>query len=167
MFRSVEGADKLPGETILLVDVSGSMDVPISKESELHRVDAACGLAILLREVCENCQVFTFSSNLVRVPARRGFALRDAITSSQSHASTYLGAALTTLRLHSTAPDRLIIITDEQAQDAVGISLCQGYLINVASDKNGVGYGLWTHIDGWSEAVVGYIQTLEKSGLNR
>jgi len=167
MIRSVATQDRLPGETVLLVDVSGSMDVPLSSKSELRRADAASGLAILLREVCEHCQVFTFSSALVQVPARRGFALRDAITRSQSHASTYLGAALTTLRLHSKAPDRLIVITDEQAQDEVGNPQCQGYLINVASAQNGVGYGKWTHIDGWSEAVVGYIQTLEKSGLNR
>ena len=36
-----------------------------------------------------------------------------------------------------------------------------GYVINVASAKNGVGYGPWTHIDGWSEAVVDYVRHLE------
>jgi 60 kDa SS-A/Ro ribonucleoprotein len=34
-------------------------------------------------------------------------------------------------------------------------------VINVASDQNGVGYGAWTHVDGWSEAVVEYIAELE------
>jgi hypothetical protein len=38
-----------------------------------------------------------------------------------------------------------------------------GYVINVASYKNGVGYGRWTHIDGWSESVVEYIRTLEQT----
>lgn len=33
----------------------------------------------------------------------------------------------------------------------------KGYLINVASAKNGVGYGRWTHIDGFSEAVLTFI----------
>jgi hypothetical protein len=33
--------------------------------------------------------------------------------------------------------------------------------INVASYKHGVGYGKWTHIDGWSESVIEYIRTLE------
>jgi hypothetical protein len=36
------------------------------------------------------------------------------------------------------------------------------YVINVAGNKNGVGYGAWTHIDGWSEAVVEYIRSLEQ-----
>jgi hypothetical protein len=31
----------------------------------------------------------------------------------------------------------------------------------VASYKNGVGYGAWTHIDGWSELVIEYIRELE------
>jgi 60 kDa SS-A/Ro ribonucleoprotein len=34
-------------------------------------------------------------------------------------------------------------------------------MINVANYKNGVGYGAWTHVDGWSEAVVEYIRALE------
>ena len=34
-------------------------------------------------------------------------------------------------------------------------------MINVASFTNGVGYGAWTHIDGWSEAVIEYIRSLE------
>jgi hypothetical protein len=31
----------------------------------------------------------------------------------------------------------------------------------LACYKNGVGYGKWTYIDGWSESVVEYIRTLE------
>ena len=37
----------------------------------------------------------------------------------------------------------------------------KGYVINVASYKNGVGYGKWMHIDGWSESVIEYIRALE------
>jgi hypothetical protein len=39
----------------------------------------------------------------------------------------------------------------------------QAYMINVASYKNGVGYGKWTHIDGWSESVIEYIRALEQT----
>jgi 60 kDa SS-A/Ro ribonucleoprotein len=39
--------------------------------------------------------------------------------------------------------------------------LGRGYVVNVASARNGVGYGAWTHIDGWSETVVDYIRSLE------
>jgi len=33
---------------------------------------------VLLREIAEQVSIYTFSDNLVRVPSRQGFALRDA-----------------------------------------------------------------------------------------
>jgi 60 kDa SS-A/Ro ribonucleoprotein len=153
--------EKLPGKTIVLVDVSGSMTAPLSHRSEMQRTDAGYGLAVLLREIGEKVAVFSFSDTLVEVPARRGFALRDAIDASQRHNGTQLGKAVTELN-QKHGYDRLIVITDEQAHDTVPAPRGKGYVINVASYKNGVGYGKWTHIDGWSESVVEYIRELEK-----
>jgi 60 kDa SS-A/Ro ribonucleoprotein len=34
-------------------------------------------------------------------------------------------------------------------------------MINIASYKNGLGYGPWLHIDGWSESVIDYIRSFE------
>src|SRR5215469_10998044 len=163
MLTSVTGHEKLPGKTIVLVDVSGSMTAPLSRCSEMQRTDAAYGLAVLLREIGEKVAVFSFSDALVEVPARRGFALRDAIDASQRHNSTQLGKAVTELNAKH-GYDRLIVITDEQAHDTVPAPRGKGYVINVASYKNGVGYGKWTHIDGWSESVVEYIRELERTG---
>ncbi len=162
MLKCVEGAEKLPGKTIVLVDVSGSMTAPLSRRSEMQRTDAAYGLAVLLREIGEKVAVFSFSDDLVEVPARRGFALRDAIDASQRHNSTQLGKAIEQLNKNERY-DRLIVITDEQAHDSVPGPKGKGYVINVASYKNGVGYGKWTHIDGWSEAVIEYIRMLERA----
>jgi 60 kDa SS-A/Ro ribonucleoprotein len=154
--------EKLTGKTIVLVDVSGSMTAPLSRQSGMQRTDAAYGLAVLLREIGEKVGVFSFSDNLVEVPARRGFALRDAIDASQPHSSTMLGKAVEELNKKERY-DRLIVITDEQAHDTVPAPKGKGYVINVASYKNGVGYGKWTHIDGWSESVVEYIRELERA----
>ena len=159
MLAAVAGREKLPGRTVLLVDVSGSMTAPLSRRSEMLRTDAAYGLAILLREVAESVSVYSFSDRLVRVPARRGFALRDAIDASQPHNATYLGVAL---RQIEESYDRLIVISDEQAHDHVAGPSGRGIMINVASYKNGVGYGEWTHIDGWSEAAVDSVRELER-----
>ena len=144
---------------VLLVDVSGSMMAALSGRSEMLRTDAAYGLAILLREICEKAIVFTFSNDLVAIPPRRGFALRDALDASQPHGATYLGQALGKIR----EVDRIIVITDEQAHDQVPGPRARGYMINVASNKNGVGYGPWTHIDGWSESVMEYIGAVEQT----
>jgi hypothetical protein len=168
MFRALEGrAGKLAGHTVLLVDVSGSMEASISSRSEMRRTDAAYGLAILLREIAEKVTIYTFSEKAVRVPTRRGMALRDALDHSQPHSCTNLGAALKQVEAEVREGwDRLIVITDEQLHDQVPAPRGKGYVINVASNRNGVGYGKWTHIDGWSEAVVEYIFELEAAEGN-
>jgi 60 kDa SS-A/Ro ribonucleoprotein len=164
MFKSLEGrAGTLAGHTVLLVDVSGSMDWALSNRSEMKRTDAAYGLGILLREIAEKVTVFTFSESAKRVPARRGMALRDAMDKNQVHGGTNLGQALKEVEAEVKDYDRLIVITDEQSHDRVGAPRGKGYMINVASNKNGVGYGAWMHIDGWSEAVIEYVAELEKS----
>ena len=133
----------------------------LSRRSQMLRTDAAYGLAILLREIAEKVSIYSFSDHLKEIPPRHGFALRDAIDSSQAHNGTYLGKALEGIKKDY---DRIVVITDEQAHDRVPnpSADAKGYVINVASFKNGVGYGPWTHIDGWSEAVIEYIRALEQ-----
>jgi TROVE domain-containing protein len=160
MLKSLADQPKLGGRTIVLVDVSGSMTASLSRRSEMQRTDAAYGLAVLVREIAEKAAVYSFSDRVVEVPARRGFALRDAIDASQRHSGTLLGKAVEWLN-QGERYDRLIVITDEQAHDRIPLPKGAGYMINVASYKNGVGYGKWTHIDGWSESVIEYIRTLE------
>jgi hypothetical protein len=162
--RTAEGrAVSLAGHTVLLVDVSGSMEVLLSRRSEMRRSDAAYGLAILLREIAEKVTIFTFSDRAQLVPSRRGMALRDALDKSQPHSGTMLGAALKHVDGESRGFDRLIVITDEQSHDNVPAPRGKGFVINVASNRNGVGYGAWTHVDGWCESVVEYIAELEAS----
>lgn len=161
MLKALAGRGKLPGKTVLLVDVSGSMDWDISAKSDLKRYDTANGLAILARELCEQVAVYSFSNSLVRIPDRHGFALRDAIANSQPHSGTYLGASVQKIN-EVEQYDRLIVLTDEQSHDPVPNPKGKGYVINVATDKNGVGYGAWTHVDGWSEAIFDYIGEVEK-----
>ena len=58
----------------------------------------------------------------------------------------------------------LIVVTDEQSHDAVPDPVAKhAYLINVASNRNGVGYGRWTHIDGFSEGVLRFIGEVERT----
>jgi 60 kDa SS-A/Ro ribonucleoprotein len=158
MFRALKEQARLPGKTVLMVDVSGSMDAQLSRRSEMRRADAAYGLAVLLREIAEQVSIYTFSDRLVRVPSGQGFALRDTLHASQPHGSTYLGRALQGME---EKYDRLIVITDEQSHDAVPDPNPRGYMLNVASYQNGVGYGAWMNIDGWSDSTIEYIRAAE------
>jgi hypothetical protein len=159
---SLSSFTKLPGRTVIMVDVSGSMGAKLSGKSGLNRMDAAAALAVLVRGVSNDCRVFSFSERLQEVPPRQGMALIDAVIGSQVHYGTYLGAAVEALRANVKDIDRLIVVTDEQAHDTPkSPPASKGYIINVAPYIKGVGYGDWTHINGWSESCVKFIQALE------
>ena len=158
MLKSVKDYVRLEGRTVLLIDVSGSMDTALSQQSEMTRIDAACGLAVLAREVCDEVEIFTFSNEVVKVPPRHGFALRDAIVKSQPHGATYLGAAVAKVDRNDA---RLIVFTDEQAHDPVAAPKGVGYMVNVASHQHGVGYGPWRRINGFSEAMIRWVALQE------
>jgi 60 kDa SS-A/Ro ribonucleoprotein len=158
MLKSLKDHVRLPGRTRLLIDVSGSMFTPLSAQSEMTRAEAACGLAILAREVCDEVEIFTFSQDVKKVPPRRGFALRDAIVGSQPHGSTFLGKAVSEI---DRKGDRLIVFTDEQSHDTVPDPAGRGTIVNVASYQHGVGHGAWTRVSGFSEAVIAWIAASE------
>lgn len=147
----------LAGKTIVLIDVSGSMDHRMSGKSDMKRMDAAAALGAI---VPGDLRLFTFSNHVVEVPPRRGMAGVDAIVRSQTHNATYLGSAVE--QINKLAHDRLIVVTDEQSHDRVPDPVAKhAYMINVASNRNGVGYGRWTHIDGFSENVLRFIREVE------
>lgn len=162
----------LDGKTVVLVDVSQSMTAQLSTKSDMTRMDAAAALASLING---DRRVFTFSEKLVEVPPRFGMAGVDAIRRSQPHMSTRLFDAVDEIN-RKVQYDRIIVITDEQATGAgvrfghyiVGTVKAmpaplsdRAYVINVASAKNGVGYGRWTHLDGFSEGVLRFIREIE------
>lgn len=158
MFRAAEGMPQLPGKTALLVDHSGSMDAPLSARSELTRIEAAAALAVLVREVCETVVVVGFSTTPTVLPPRRGFALAEFFRGLE-HGSTNTESAKQLADREGY--DRIIVVTDEQSHQSLSDPKGRGYVVNVAAYRNGIGYGAWTHIDGWSEGIVRYIQAEE------
>ena len=160
---------ELVGKTVVLIDVSGSMDTNLSTKGTLMRLEAAGALAVLARGMSRNCEVYTFSYQCVEVEPVRGLSLITAIHKSQQHGGTYLGGAIRAMandRILDFA-SRLIVITDEQVQAGHELPKWQwpgtGYVINVAPYQ----YGLstkdgWTKINGWSDRVLEYIMRSER-----
>ena len=134
----------------------------ISQKSDLDRFAAAAALAILCREICEQVEIYSFSYDAVRVAPRRGFALVEAISNSQNHGGTQLGHAMRTIDAQ-TSYDRVIVFTDEQSYDRPQSPRGRGYLVNVASYQHGVNHSAWNEINGFSEAIVDYIQAFERN----
>lgn len=159
MFACAEKLPKLKGETVLLVDVSGSMGNRISSKSDLNRCDAAGGLAILLREICEDVTIYPFENDIHSKNLNRGFYLSESL---RPRGGTNIGRSVESAKKLHPKADRIIVITDEQSSSSVGKPVGKGYMINVGHYRNGVSkQGDWETISGFSESVVTYIAGLE------
>ncbi len=173
MFRCLDGHESLPGKTALIVDTSPSMWMErISAKSDMDRFEAAAALTILCREICEDVAIYAFNNKSYDIPLRRGFALRDALAQTKERWSCG-GLAVAAANEHGY--DRLIVLTDGQwhyslasfaGGDAAVVAPAPltplAYMINVGTCKNGVGYGKWTQVDGWSEHVLDFVQGSER-----
>lgn len=182
MVDALQQREKLAGKTLIIVDVSGSMNYQkVSGHSELDALDAAAALAAVAREMCEKPVVYATGGSDIKmvhktmmIPPRHGMALIDAIKSAPSEVGH--GGIFTNQMLEFIADkergeaDRILIITDEQDVDRSRNPLTnvpfghRNYLLNVAGNKNGIGYGGgWTaHLTGYSEKVLDYIMALER-----
>ena len=179
MFKCLAQQEKLPGKTILIVDVSGSMTSSgnVSRHSEITRFEAAGALAILLREISEEIVIYATAGSDTKmihkteiIPPRSGFALSDYIRASVPRlggGGIFLTQCMDYVYDKEAKADRIVVITDEQDCDqkcnpnnakAFGIN---NYLMNISVETNGIGYGKWTHIDGFSESVIDFIRAFE------
>jgi len=183
MFRGMKQTPKLPGYTIFVVDVSGSMHGGISGKSEFDRLDVAGAMAMFASEVCERVSVYVTAGNdptrvhrTEIIPARRGFGLVEIIKKSMY---TMGGGGIFTRQCleyikekeNGVIPDRIMIFSDSQDCDHPSRRIPKpfgkrNYIIDVSAHAHGVNYdGLWTaEISGWSEHFIPFIASLE--GIN-
>ena len=170
--------DKLPGHTLFVVDVSGSMGAGISGKSQFRRMDVAAALSMLAAESCERCSVFvTAGLDRVRghatkeISAFRGFGLCSEIKNQARHmggGGIFTRQCLEHLKGCYPDADRVIIFSDSQDCDYPDKRIPKtfaplNYIIDVNSHKHGVNYdGVWTaEISGWSEHFLTFVSALE------
>jgi hypothetical protein len=162
MFKCLTEQERITQKAVLLVDISASMISPISRKSDVMRTDVAIGLAVLLREICEDIQIYSFATSIAQIPPCRGFALRDAISQNMGGGTNMWEAIRTAGKKRYNGI--MIVITDEQTTDNgcyddAGADLL--VIINIASYEKGM-----LHISGWSDSVVSYIVEYLKSGYD-
>lgn len=189
MLRSLYSLQKLPGYTIFVVDVSGSMGQTISSKSQASRVDVAATMAMMASEVCEKVSIYVTAGNdgtrvhkTLLVPnGRRGFGLIEKIKTYFNNGKDYLGGGgiftrqcLDYIRGEEKArPDRIIVFSDSQDCDLVKTLPSPfgryNYICDVSSHSRGINYkGVWTaEISGWSEHFLTYIAAMEGIGWNQ
>lgn len=169
LFESIKEFDRIPGNTLILVDTSYSMSAKLSEKSDMNRCDAAGAVAAIFREVCKNVAVYKFDNSPHLIPSRRGFALIDQFTPNGG--TNVYGSVRESVNVEikkGFMPDRIVVFTDEQDNcyniNNVAVFAPHGYIVNVGTYEKGVLYqsaSKWVHISGWSDGVVKFITEME------
>ena len=163
VFEACKRIPKIKGHTLVLLDTSGSMSDKISSKSELTRAEAAFGLAVILREVCEEATIFEFHKTSRKLPYARGFALWNMgkHPSGGTNLRESLNSAWEEVKKQGVETSNVIIVTDEQssttAEKSISVFGGKGLFINVASYRPSIAHKDWENMTGWSEKVVDYI----------
>lgn len=181
MIEAYKNLPKLPGKTLFIVDVSGSMGSLTSGNSVFNRMDQACAMAILAANQCEDFELVATAGNAYsRVQAsewiqypKKGFDLATQIMNTRSHIG---GGGIFTRqclewcreKFKDQKFDRIIIFSDSQDCDYADKRIPKpfgkhNYIVDVSAHTKGVNYkGVWTaEISGWSESFITFIAALE------
>lgn len=185
MLRGLGSMPKLPGYTVIAIDVSGSTSSGISGKSEMSRLDAEIAMAMLASEVCERVSIYVTAGDdyahrhsTKAIKPRRGFALMDQVKGMVREVG---GGGIFTRQCleyikeqERETPDRIIVLSDSQDCDYPNMQTPKpfgktNYIVDVAAHAHGVNYaGAWTaEISGHSEYFINFIASLEGVGMNQ
>ena len=180
--HSIDNLPKLPGKTIIAIDVSGSMDSNISSRSDIRCNQIAMMLGLMATKLCEESIVYTFSTRLDQMEvSRRSGILYAASNDRNWGGGTNLRLPLKEMIKNQIPADRLIMLSDNEINSGWygGFKTTCQPLVDQYRRK--INPDLWVHaidlqgygtqqfigdktniIAGWSERVLEFISLAEK-----
>lgn len=155
---SLRNVPEFKGNTLILIDTSGSMGESFSKDGTLQRWDAAAVFGLALAQRCERANVVSFSTHSQEFYMTSGASL---LTELQSFKRTHFfnGGTATTLAMmtHYRQHDRVIVLTDEQADRHYGN---QGVFAMVPANRMAITFNLAGYQAGHAESGSAYRVTI-------
>lgn len=179
---SVDNLPKIPGNTVIAIDVSGSMSSTVSAKSDIRCCEIAMMLGMIANRICENSIVYTFEGELekLNVPSRAGI-LYATVNNSVCGGCTDMSLPFQEMIADRVKADRVIILSDNMCN--AGISFWNRKTVQSLADqyRRTTGNDIWVHaidlqgygtqqfhgpktniIAGWSEKVFDFILLAEQ-----
>lgn len=175
---SVENMAKIPGITVIVVDVSGSMGSQVSEKSKMSCAEIGLMLGVLASRICEERIFMTFDTRLYHPGvSTRGGTLAQVRGIPVQGGGTDMELPFRYLIKKKIKADRIILFSDNQVNYGL-----QSQTIQSLADKyrNEVSPGCWVHgvdllgygtqqfigkrtniITGWSEKLLDFIKLAE------
>ena len=183
---SVDNLPKLPGTTVIAIDVSGSMSSRISGKSDIRCSEIAMMLGMIANRICDNSIVYTFGNRLSKlsVPSRTGI-LYATINNSMCGGGTNMSLPFQAMIEERIKADRIIILSDNMCN--CGVTYWNRSTVQSLADeyRRTTGNDIWVHaidlqgygtqqfhgantniIAGWSEKVFDFILLAEQGEGN-
>lgn len=181
MIESYKNLPKLPGKTLFIIDVSGSMGYANSQHSVFSRMDHACAMAMLAANQCESYKLVATAGDDVRCIGAheyikypsKGFSLIEQITETRGRIG--YGGIFTRQCLEWCKEqfkdeefDRIIIFSDSQDCDHPNKRIPKpfgkhNYICDVSAHTKGINYkGVYdAEISGFSDKFITFIAAYE------
>lgn len=179
---SAENLPKLKGNTVIAVDVSGSMESSISAKSDIKCSEIALMLAFLANRICENAYIYDFDTKVYKftVSSRSGI-LHNVLTTPVHGGGTNMGLPFQVMISENIKADRVIVLSDNMCNS--GYSWYSHKPVNSLAEeyRKRTGNDIWVHaidlqgygtqqfaghktniIAGWSEKVFDFINLAEQ-----
>jgi hypothetical protein len=155
-FADAKAGQETLGSANVCIDVSGSMGVPISVKSTIHRAEAAAALAVCWPGPY---RLWVFGDSVKEMPAFGRLAdIRITENPDVGH-GTRIDLAVAESRRANPGADYTVVVSDMQGAASVGVPAGQGVMVNVAPYRNGIAAdGPWQQLSGFSERVYEWLR---------
>lgn len=181
---SVDNLPKIPGKTVIAIDVSGSMTCGnISGNSNVCPMDIAIMLGLIANRICEDAIVYTFDHRVRRmaIPSNSGI-LSSVMNFREYGGGTNMSLPFDAMLKERVKADRIIVLSDNECNGWWGTSTIQA---NADKYRLETGNDIWVHavdlegygtqqfhgpktniIAGWSEKIFDFILLAEEGEGN-
>lgn len=176
---SVENMPKLPGTTVIAVDVSGSMSFPVSEKSEVKCYEIAMLLGLLANRICDNSIFYTFNNSINKEMVSSKCSILEKVSATNCNGGTNMSLPFQKMINDKVNADRIIVLSDNMNNNSSWSSKpTQRYADEY---RKITGNDIWVHgvdlqgygaqqfhgaktniIAGWSEKVLDFILLAEQ-----
>ena len=178
---SVENMERLPGLTVIAVDMSGSMGSPVSEKSTVRCYEIGALLGMIANRICDDSIFYTFNNVATKQPVSASAPLLYSASQLRCRGGTNMAAPFEHMMRDGVKADRVIVISDNECN--VDRYLWGSRTVQEEADeyRRRIGCDCWVHaidlqgygtqqfagpktniIAGWSEKVFDFIRMAEQ-----
>lgn len=174
---AVSNLPKIPGKTVIAIDVSGSTGNRVSTNSDIRCCDISTLLGLIAARICEDAIVYKFNTVIRKETVSHRTAILQVTANATCSGGTNMRLPFIQMLRDKIKADRIIILSDNQCNCGYGFSVQH----LAAQYRRETGNDLWVHavdlqgygtqqfsgprtniIAGWSEKVFDFILLAEQ-----